>query len=51
MTPIGCSGASGGVEMNPSVVRRLQNLRRDFFEPPGRHDNQEVTDQTVTPAA
>jgi putative transposase len=40
-----------GVEMNPSVVRRLQNLRRDFFEPPGRHDNQEVTVQTVTPAA
>jgi putative transposase len=40
-----------GVEMNPSVVRRLQNLRRDFFEPPGRHDNEEVTVQTVTPAA
>jgi hypothetical protein len=40
-----------GVEMTPSVVRRLQNLRRELIEAPGEHDDGEVVDELVTTAA
>ncbi|HXF56308.1 MAG TPA: hypothetical protein VNO34_01780 [Actinomycetota bacterium] len=40
-----------GVDMNPRTVRRLQDLRRELFGPPGREDREEVIDETVTPAA
>lgn len=41
-----------GVEMNPSVVRRLQNLRRELLGPPVEHDDRkEVAAETVVPAA
>lgn len=36
-----------GVEMNPRVVRRLQDLRQQLFPPP----TEEVIPETVTPAA
>jgi putative transposase len=40
-----------GVEMTPSVVRRLQNLRCELIEPPNEHDEEEVLDEGVTAAA
>ncbi len=40
-----------GVEMTPAVVRRLQNLRRELFEPPGGHHEEEVVDESVIAAA
>lgn len=40
-----------GVEMTPSVVRRLQNLRRDLIDPQAEPDEEEVVDKAVTAAA
>lgn len=40
-----------GVEMTPSVVRRLQNLRRELIEPSRERDDEEVVDGAVTAAA
>lgn len=40
-----------GVEMTPTVVRRLQNLRRELVEPPADHDGQEVIAESDTAAA
>ncbi len=40
-----------GVEMTPSVVRQLQNLRRELIEPPNEQNDDEVVDEAVTAAA
>jgi putative transposase len=40
-----------GMEMTPGVVRRLQNLRIELIGPHGEHDEEEVTEETVTAAA
>ena len=40
-----------GVEMTPSVVRRLQDLRRELMEPPRERDDEKVVDDAVTAAA
>jgi hypothetical protein len=37
--------------MTPAFVRRLQNLRRKLIEPPAKHDEKGVVDETVTTAA
>ncbi len=40
-----------GVEMTPTVVRRLQNLRRELIAPDDRQHDEEVVDEAVTAAA
>ncbi len=40
-----------GVEMTPTVVRRLQNLRCELIEPPGEHNHKDVVDENITAAA
>ncbi len=40
-----------GVDMNPSAVRLLQDLRRELFGPQLPEQQEEVIEETVTPAA
>jgi transposase-like protein len=40
-----------GVEMTPTVVRWLQNLRRELIAPDDRQHDEEVVDEAVTAAA
>lgn len=40
-----------GVDMQPAVVRRLQDVRRELPGPPAQNDREEVVDEAVATAA